>query len=90
VPEINDEVERELCSISKDCYQTVVPSLVASLSSGFESSAIFFTDGSKGEAGTGFGVYQLKGGEINFRLREPSGVLTSELCVPRIPDDTNE
>jgi hypothetical protein len=29
--EINDEVERELSSISKDCYQTVVPRLVASL-----------------------------------------------------------
>jgi ribonuclease HI len=53
-----------------------VPRLVAS-----ESSAVFFTDGSKGEAGTGFGVYQLSGGEISFRLREPSGVFTSELSA---------
>jgi hypothetical protein len=69
MPEINDEAERELSSISKDCYQTVVPLLV------------FFTDGSKGEAGTGFGVYQLSGGEISFRLWEPSGVFTSELST---------
>jgi hypothetical protein len=78
MPEINDEVERELSSISKDCYQTVVPRLVPSVSSRFESSVAFFTDGSKSEAGTGFGVYQLNGGEISFRLREPSGVFTSE------------
>jgi hypothetical protein len=28
-----------------------------------------------------FGVYQLNGGEISFRLREPSGVFTSELSA---------
>jgi hypothetical protein len=81
VPEVNDEVERELYSISKDCYQTVVLRLVASVSSRFESSAVFFTVGSKGEAGTGFGVYQLNGGEISFRLREASGVFESELSA---------
>jgi hypothetical protein len=58
------------------CYQTVVPRLVAYVSSRFESSAVFFTDGSKGEAGTGVGVYQLNGGEISFRLQEPSGAFT--------------
>jgi hypothetical protein len=53
MPEINDGVERELSSISKYCYQTVVPRLVASVSSRFESSAVFFTDRSKGSsAGT--------------------------------------
>jgi hypothetical protein len=30
---------------------------VASVTSGFDSLSIFFTDGSKGEAGAGFGVY---------------------------------
>jgi ribonuclease HI len=80
-PEVNDEVECELSSIRRDCYVTVVPRLVASVSSRFESSAVFFTDGSKGEAGTGFGVYQLNGGEISFRLQEPSGVFTSELSA---------
>jgi hypothetical protein len=58
-----------------------VPRLVASVSSRFESPAVFFTDGSKGEADTGFGVYQLNGGEINFRLREPRGVFTSDLST---------
>jgi hypothetical protein len=66
MPEINDEVERELSSIRKDCYQTVVPRLVASVSSRLESSTIFLTDESKGEVGTGFGAYQLNGGETVF------------------------
>jgi hypothetical protein len=79
VPEVNVEVERELSSISRDCYQTVVPRLVASVLSRFESSAAFFTHGSKSEAGTRFGVRQLNGGEISFRLRKPSGVFTSDL-----------
>jgi hypothetical protein len=35
--EINAEVKRELSSISRDCYQTVGPRLVASVSSRFES-----------------------------------------------------
>jgi hypothetical protein len=60
---------------------TVVPRLVASVSSRFESSAEFFRDGFKGEAGTGFGVYQLNGGEISYGLREPSGVFTSEITT---------
>jgi hypothetical protein len=61
---------RNVLYISKDCYQTVVPCLVASVSSRFESSVVFFTmDGSKGEAGTRFGVYQLSGGEISFHIR---------------------
>jgi hypothetical protein len=51
------------------------------VSSRFESSAVFFTDGSRGEAGTGFGVCQLNGGGISFRQREPSGVFTSELSA---------
>jgi hypothetical protein len=68
VPDINNEVERELSSIS-----------IASVSSRFEFSAVFCTDESKGEAGTGFGVYQLNGSEISFHLREPSNVFTSEL-----------
>jgi hypothetical protein len=57
VPEINDDAVERAFSISKDCYQAVVPRQVASVSSRFESSTVFFTDGSKGEAGIGFGVY---------------------------------
>jgi hypothetical protein len=56
--EVNNEAENVLSSISKDCYQTVVSRLVASVSSRFEPSAVFFADGSKGEAGTGFGVLE--------------------------------
>jgi hypothetical protein len=48
VPNVNDVVEQELDSVKKEFYQMVVPRLVASTTSGFDSSTIFFTDGSKG------------------------------------------
>jgi hypothetical protein len=50
VPNVNDVLERELTSVGRDFYQMVVPWLVASETSGFDSSLIFFSDGSKGEA----------------------------------------
>jgi hypothetical protein len=53
----------------------VVPQLVASETSGFDSSSIFFIDGSKGGTDTGFGVYHFDGPESSFRLREPRGLL---------------
>jgi ribonuclease HI len=59
----------------------VVPRLVASETSGFDSSSIFFTDGSKGGASAGFGVYHSGGPESSFCLREPSGVFTSEMSA---------
>jgi hypothetical protein len=59
----------------------VVPRLVASETSEFDSSSIFFTDGSKGGAGIGFDVYHSGGPESGFRLREPSGVFTSDMSA---------
>jgi hypothetical protein len=54
---VNEVVERELTFVGRDFYQMVVPRLVASETSGFDYSSIFFTDGLKGGAGAGFGVY---------------------------------
>jgi hypothetical protein len=59
----------------------VVPRLVASETSGLDSSLIFFTDGSKGGVGASFGVYHSGVPESSFRLRKPSGVFTSEISV---------
>jgi hypothetical protein len=71
VPSVNNVVEQKLTSVG--------PQLVASATSGFKSSLIFFTDGLKGGVGTG--VYHSGGLESSFRLREPSGVITSEMSV---------
>jgi hypothetical protein len=57
VPNANNVLEQKLTSVEKDLYQMVVPRLVALATSRFYSSLIFFTDGSKSEAGTSFGVY---------------------------------
>jgi hypothetical protein len=56
MPNVNDVVEQELISVEKDFYKMVVPRLVASATLRFDSSSIFFTDGSKNGAGTGFCV----------------------------------
>jgi hypothetical protein len=48
VPNFNNVVEQELISVGRDSYQMAVPRLVASVTLGFDSSSIFFTDGSKG------------------------------------------
>jgi hypothetical protein len=64
-------MEQELTSAEKYYYQSVT--------SGFDFSSIFFTDGSKGRAGTGFRVYHTEGPESSFRIREPSGVFTLEM-----------
>jgi hypothetical protein len=84
---VNEVVEQELTSAGRDLYQIVVPQLEASATFGFDSSSIFFTDGSKGGASAGFGVYHSGGPESSFRLREPSVVFTSEMsaiCVALI------
>jgi hypothetical protein len=81
VTSVNDVVEQELTYVGREFYQMLVPRLVASVTSGFKSSSIFFTDGSKGGAGTGFDVYHSGGLESSFRLREPSGVLTLEMTA---------
>jgi hypothetical protein len=47
VPNVNDVVEWKLTSVGTDFHQMVVPQRVASKTSGFDSSSIFFTEGSK-------------------------------------------
>jgi hypothetical protein len=47
VPNVNNVVERELTPVRRDFYQMVVLRLVASETSGFDASSIYFTDGSK-------------------------------------------
>jgi hypothetical protein len=56
VSNVNNVVEQELITLEKDFYQMVVPQLVASPTSGFEYSSIFFTDDTKGGVSTGFDV----------------------------------
>jgi hypothetical protein len=45
VPNVNDVVESELTFVGRVFYQMVVPRLIASATSGFDSSSLFFTGG---------------------------------------------
>jgi hypothetical protein len=47
VPNVNNVVEEELNSVGRDFHEMVMPQLMASVTSGFDFSSIFFTDGLK-------------------------------------------
>jgi hypothetical protein len=74
VANVNNVLEQKLTSVEKDLYQMVVSQLVASATSGFYSSLIFFTDGSKSVPETRFCL----------TIRELSGVFTQETFLALI------
>jgi hypothetical protein len=74
IPNVNDVVDWESTSIEKDFEQMVPPWLVLSATLGFDSSSIFFTDGSIGE-------YHFVGLESSFCFQEPSVGFTSEMSA---------
>jgi ribonuclease HI len=81
VPDVLDEVKIQLAPHNKEEYHIVAPSIVSQATVSFDKSSILFTDGSKNNGETGFGVYHFENYELGLRLREPSGVFTSELTA---------
>jgi ribonuclease HI len=58
------------------CYNT--EKLTFIISERFSGSTLIFTDGSRSEKGTGFGIYVPGQQSFGYRLQEPSGVFTAE------------
>jgi hypothetical protein len=71
----------QLTSVEKDFYQMVMPRLVASATSGFDSSSIFFTDGSKGGRVLVLVLSILVVPSPSFVFRETSRMFTSEMSA---------
>jgi ribonuclease HI len=47
----------------------------------FSGSTLIFTDGSRSEKGTGFGIYVPGQQGFGYRLQAPSGVFTAEITA---------
>jgi ribonuclease HI len=62
-------------------YQIVAPRLFSSITSRFPPDLVLYTDGSRCEGTTGFGVYHSENFEMGLRFVERSGVFTSELTA---------
>jgi ribonuclease HI len=81
VPNEFKEVKDKLTTHAKEEYRIVASSIVSSATSQFERSSVIYTDGSRSDGVTGFGVYHHENFELGLRLHEPSGVFTSELTA---------
>jgi hypothetical protein len=53
------------------------------ISERFSDSTLIFTDGSRSEEGTGFGIYVPGQQGFGYRLQEPTGVFTALLTALR-------
>jgi ribonuclease HI len=79
-PNIRDDVARSLVGFSKESYTTVAPLHFNSIiRNSFSESTLIYTDGSKSNNGTGFGVYAKDITQFGHRIVEPASVFSAEL-----------
>jgi ribonuclease HI len=60
--------------VSSSCFSSII-------SERFSGSTLIFTDGSRSEEGTGFGIYVPGQQSFGYRLQEPSGVFTAVITA---------
>jgi hypothetical protein len=60
--------------VTSSCFSSII-------SERFSGTTLIFTDGSRSEEGTGFGIYVLGRQGFGYRLQEPSGVFTAEITA---------
>jgi hypothetical protein len=82
VPEVVEDMRSALVD-----FPHALPSVVSSsdfssiISERFSGSTLIFTDGSRSEEETGFGIYVPGQQRFGYRLQEPSGVFTAEMTA---------
>jgi ribonuclease HI len=81
VPKEFETVKEQLANHRKEEYHQIASNIVSSATSQLDKNSIIFTDGSRSEGETGFGVYHFENFVFGLRLHEPSGVFTSELTA---------
>jgi ribonuclease HI len=82
VPEVFEDMRSALADFphalhsvaSSSCFSFII-------SERFSGSTRIFTDGSRSEEGTGFGIYAPGQQSFGYRLQEPSGVFTAEIIA---------
>jgi hypothetical protein len=79
VPEVVGDMQSALANFLNALHSEVSSSCFSSIiSERFSGSTRIFTDGSRSEEGTGFGIYVPGQQSFGYRLQEPSGVFTAE------------
>jgi hypothetical protein len=76
VPEVVEDMRSAL-----EDFPQVVSSSCSSISEKFSGSPLIFTDGSRSEEGTSFGIYVPGHHSFGYRLQELSGMFTAEITA---------
>lgn len=80
-PNSETEIRKELSEIPRENFHLVAPRIVSRIAAKYDLETVIFTDGSRWDGRTGFGVYHGENFEVGYRLQEPSGVFTAELTA---------
>jgi RNase H len=80
-PKVDTEIRRELLGTRRDSLSTIAPQIVSSITARYARESVIFTDGSRIDGKTGFGVFHGENFEMGFRLVEPSDIFTAELTA---------
>jgi ribonuclease HI len=80
-PSVFEEAKTQLSLHGKENFPQVASNIVSCATSHYANNSIIYTDGSRSEGETGFGVYHVENFELGLRLKEPCGVFTSELTA---------
>jgi ribonuclease HI len=82
VPEVVEDMRIALADFPHALHSVVSSSCFSSIiSEKFSGSTLIFTDGSRSEEGTGFGIYVPGQQGFGYCLQEPSGVFTAEITA---------
>jgi hypothetical protein len=82
VPEISEDMRSALADFPHALHSVISSSCFSSIiSERFSGSTLIFTDGSRSEEGTGFGIYVPGQQSFGYRLQEPSGVFNAEITA---------
>jgi hypothetical protein len=74
-------MEKKLANVQEAMYSLVAPHELWTVTSGYDPSCIFYTDGSLIERCAGFAVHQMGMGRFGYKIQGPAGVFTAELSA---------
>jgi hypothetical protein len=80
-PKVDTEIRSYWELEGKPIAPTIAPPLLSSITTKYARESVIFTDGSRIDGKTGFGMFHGENFEMGFHLVEPSGIFTAELTA---------
>jgi ribonuclease HI len=80
-PLVDGHMEKKLTNVQEAMYSMVAPCELLTVTSGYDPSCIFYTDGVLIEGCAGFAVHQMGVGGFGHKIQSPAGVFTAELSA---------